>query len=56
MPIRFNHSAMPFVRPLRSYCSARYTNSGGKPFFDYTKHYFEILKTFETIAKYEAIT
>ncbi len=50
-----NNSAMPFVSGTRK-VNAFQLNApiiAGKPFFDYTKHYFEILKDIRDNSKYE---
>ena len=50
-----NHSAMPFVSGIRSLKSFQLDTPiiAGKPFFDYAKHYFEILKDIQNNDKYE---
>ena len=50
-----NHSAMPFVSGIRNLKSFQLDAPiiAGKPFFDYAKHYFEILKDIQTNDKYE---
>ncbi len=50
-----NNSAMPFVSGTRD-INAFQLNApiiAGKPFFDYTKHYYEILKDIQNNSKYE---
>ncbi len=50
-----NNSAMPFVSGTRE-VSAFQLNApiiAGKPFFDYTKHYYTILKDIQDNSKYE---
>ena len=51
----FNHSAMPFVSGTRKFNSFQLDTPiiAGKPFFDYAKHYFEILKDIQNNDKYE---
>lgn len=50
-----NHSAMPFVSGTRNLKSFQLDTPiiAGKPFFDYAKHYFEILKDIQNNDKYE---
>ena len=50
-----NHSAMPFVSGIRNLKSFQLNAPiiAGKPFFDYAKHYFEILKDIQNNDKYE---
>jgi len=50
-----NHSAMPFVSGIRNLKSFQLDAPiiAGKPFFDYAKHYFEILKDVQTNDRYE---
>ncbi|MBC3901441.1 MAG: DUF262 domain-containing protein [Acetobacterium sp.] len=50
-----NHSAMPFVSGIRNLKPFQLVTPivAGKPFFDYTKHYFEILKDIKNNDKYE---
>jgi len=50
-----NNSAMPFVAGIRNINAFQLTTPivAGKPFFDYTKHYFEILKDIQNNDKYE---
>lgn len=50
-----NHSAMPFVSGLRNLKPFQLDTPivAGKPFFDYAKHYFEILKDIQNNDKYE---
>ena len=50
-----NHSAMPFVSGIRNLKSFQLDTPiiAGKPFFDYAKHYFEILKDIQNNDKYE---
>ncbi len=50
-----NHSAMPFVSGMRSFNPFQLDTPivAGKPFFDYAKHYFEILKDIQNNDKYE---
>ena len=50
-----NSSPMPFVTGIRE-VNAFQINApiiAGKPFFDYTKHYYEILKDIQNNSKYE---
>jgi len=50
-----NSSAMPFVSGIRE-VNAYQLNTpiiAGKPFFDYTKHYYNILKDIQDNSKYE---
>ena len=50
-----NHSAMPFVSGIRDLKPFQLDTPivSGKPFFDYAKHYFEILKDIQNNDKYE---
>jgi hypothetical protein len=50
-----NSSAMPFVSGIRNLKSFQLDTPiiAGKPFFDYAKHYFEILKDIQTNDRYE---
>ena len=50
-----NHSAMPFVSGTRNIKPFQLDTPivAGKPFFDYAKHYFEILKDIQNNDKYE---
>ena len=50
-----NHSAMPFVSGARNLKPFQLDTPivAGKPFFDYAKHYFEILKDIQNNDKYE---
>ena len=50
-----NHSAMPFVSGIRDLKLFQLDTPivAGKPFFDYAKHYFEILKDIQNNDKYE---
>jgi hypothetical protein len=50
-----NHSAMPFVSGTRKFNSFQLDTPivAGKPFFDYAKHYFKILKDIQNNDKYE---
>ncbi|WML33416.1 DUF262 domain-containing protein [Clostridium sp. OS1-26] len=50
-----NHSAMPFVSGIRNLKPFQLDTPivAGKPFFDYAKHYFEILKDIQNNDKYE---
>lgn len=50
-----NHSAMPFVSGIRNLKSFQLDTPivSGKPFFDYAKHYFAILKDIQNNDKYE---
>jgi len=50
-----NHSAIPFVSGIRNLKSFQLDTPivAGKPFFDYTKHYFVILKDIQNNDKYE---
>ena len=50
-----NHSAMPFVSGMRNFNPFQLDTPivAGKPFFDYAKHYFEILKDIQNNDKYE---
>jgi uncharacterized protein with ParB-like and HNH nuclease domain len=50
-----NHSAMPFVSGMRNLKTFQLDTPivAGKPFFDYAKHYFEILKDIQNNDKYE---
>lgn len=52
---RVNHSAMPFVSGIRNLKPFQLDTPivAGKPFFDYAKHYFEILKDIQKNDKYE---
>lgn len=49
-----NHSAMPFVSGMRNLKTFQLDTPivAGKPFFDYAKHYFEILKDIQNNDKY----
>jgi hypothetical protein len=49
------HSAMPFVAGIRNLNAFQLDTPiiAGKPFFDYAKHYFEILKDIRNNDKYE---
>jgi len=49
------HSAMPFVAGIRNLNAFQLDTPiiAGKPFFDYAKHYFEILKDIQNNDKYE---
>lgn len=49
-----NHSAMPFVSGMRNLKPFQLDTPiiAGKPFFDYAKHYFEILKDIQSNDKY----
>lgn len=49
-----NHSAMPFVSGMRNLKSFQLDTPivAGKPFFEYAKHYFEILKDIQNNDKY----
>lgn len=51
-----NHSAMPFVSGIRNLKPFQLDTPivAGKPFFDYAKHYFEILKDIQSNDKYES--
>ncbi len=51
----FNHSTMPYVSGIRNLKPYQLDTPivAGKPFFDYTKHYFEILKDIKNNDKYE---
>ena len=51
-----NHSAMPFVSGIRNLKPFQLDTPivAGKPFFDYAKHYFEILKDIQNNDKYES--
>ena len=50
-----NHSAMPFVSGTRDVNAFQLNTPiiAGKPFFDYTKHYYAILKDIQDNSKYE---
>lgn len=50
-----NHSPMPFVSGLRNLKPFQLDTPivAGKPFFDYAKHYFDILKDIQNNDKYE---
>jgi len=50
-----NHSAMPFVAGIRNVNAFQLTTPiiAGKPFFDYAKHYFDILKDIQNNDKYD---
>jgi hypothetical protein len=50
-----NHSAMPFVAGIRNLNAFQLDTPivAGKPFFDYAKHYFEILADIQNNDKYE---
>jgi hypothetical protein len=50
-----NNSSMPFVAGMQSLKPFQLNSPiiSGKPFFDYTKHYFEILKDIQDNRKYE---
>jgi len=50
-----NYSAMPFVSGMRNLKPFQLDTPivAGKPFFDYAKHYFEILKDIQNNDKYE---
>ena len=50
-----NHSTMPFVSGIRNLKPFQLDTPivAGKPFFDYAKHYFEILKDIQNNDKYE---
>jgi hypothetical protein len=50
-----NHSAMPFVSGMRNLKPFQLDTPivAGKPFFDYAKHYFDILKDIQNNDKYE---
>ena len=50
-----NHSTMPFVSGVRNLKPFQLDTPiiAGKPFFDYAKHYFEILKDIQNNDKYE---
>lgn len=50
-----NNSAVPFVSGMRNLSSFQLDAPivAGKPFFEYTKHYFEILKDIQNNSKYE---
>jgi hypothetical protein len=50
-----NHSAMPFVAGIRNINAFQLDTPiiAGKSFFDYAKHYFEILKDIQNNNKYE---
>jgi len=50
-----NHSGMPFVSGIRNFKPFQLDTPivAGKPFFDYAKHYFEILKDIQNNDKYE---
>lgn len=49
-----NHSAIPFVSGIRNLKSFQLDSPivAGKPFFEYAKHYFEILKDIQNNDKY----
>ena len=50
-----NHSAMPFAAGIRNLNAFQLDTPivAGRPFFDYTKHYFEILADIQNNDKYE---
>lgn len=50
-----NHSSIPFVSGMRNLKPFQLDTPivAGKPFFDYAKHYFEILKDIQNNDKYE---
>ncbi|GBU26992.1 hypothetical protein R84B8_00512 [Treponema sp. R8-4-B8] len=50
-----NHSAIPFVAGIRNINAFQLDTPivAGKPFFDYAKHYFDILKDIQNNDKYE---
>ncbi|MBN2747835.1 MAG: DUF262 domain-containing protein [Bacteroidales bacterium] len=50
-----NHSAMPFVSGIRNFNPFQLDTPivAGKSFFDYAKHYFEILKDIQNNDRYE---
>lgn len=50
-----NHSSMPFVTGIQNLKPFQLNSPivAGKPFFDYSKHYFEILKDIQDNSKYE---
>lgn len=50
-----NHSSIPFVSGIRNLKAFQLDTPivAGKPFFDYAKHYFEILKDIQNNDKYE---
>jgi hypothetical protein len=50
-----NHSTMPFVSGIRNLKPFQLDTPivAGRPFFDYAKHYFEILKDIQNNDKYE---
>ena len=50
-----NHSAMPFVSGMRDFNPFQIATPiiAGKPFFDYAKHYFNILKDIRNNDKFE---
>ena len=50
-----NHSSMPFVSGIQNIKPFQLDTPivAGKPFFDYAKHYFEILKDIQNNDKYE---
>ena len=50
-----NHASMPFVTGIRNLKPFQLDTPiiAGKPFFDYAKHYFEILKDIQNNNKYE---
>jgi len=50
-----NHSSMPFVSGMRNLKPFQLDTPiiAGKPFFDYAKHYYEILKDIQNNDKYE---
>lgn len=50
-----NSSAMPFVSGIRNINAFQLDTPiiAGKPFFEYTKHYYEILKDIQNNSKYE---
>lgn len=50
-----NNSAMPFVSGMRNFKPFQLDTPivAGKPFFDYAKHYFKILKDIQSNDKYE---
>jgi hypothetical protein len=50
-----NHSTMPFVSGIRNFKPFQLDTPivAGKPFFDFAKHYYEILKDIQNNDKYE---
>ena len=52
-----NNSAMPFVAGIRNINAFQLDTPiiAGKPFFDYAKHYFEVLKDIRKNDKYEGV-